>query len=116
MTGALHNFTTVDARDLDTPAAYRLLTGVVAPRPVAWITTVDAAGVVNAAPFSSYNYVCHSPPMLAVNIGSRNGKLKDTARNLTEGREFVVNVSTVANLEAMHRSSAEYSEPAASLR
>ncbi len=106
--GLTTGFTTVDARDLDTPAAYRLLTGVVAPRPVAWITTVDAAGVVNAAPFSSYNYVCHSPPMLAVNIGSRNGKLKDTARNLTEGREFVVNVSTVANLEAMHRSSAEY--------
>ena len=93
---------------MDTETAYRLLCGVVVPRPVAWITTVDADGVVNAAPFSSYNYVAHSPPMVAVNIGERRGALKDTARNITRSREFVVNVATEANMEQMHQCSAEF--------
>ena len=99
---------TLDASLLDTEAAYGLLIGCVVPRPIAWITTVNAAGKVNAAPFSSFNYVAHSPPMLAVNIGSRGGELKDTARNIVDTREFVVNAATEALLDVMHRSSAEY--------
>ena len=99
---------TLDASLLDTEAAYGLLIGCVVPRPIAWITTVNAAGKVNAAPFSSFNYVAHSPPMLAVNIGSRGGELKDTARNIVDTREFVVNAATEALLDLMHRSSAEY--------
>jgi flavin reductase (DIM6/NTAB) family NADH-FMN oxidoreductase RutF len=101
-------YVTLDASLLDTEAAYSLLIGCVVPRPIAWITTVNAAGKVNAAPFSSFNYVAHSPPMLAVNIGSRAGELKDTARNIVDTREFVVNVATEATLEVMHKSSAEY--------
>lgn len=101
-------FTTLNAQGMDTETAYRLLCGVVVPRPVAWITSVDADGLVNAAPFSSYNYVAHSPPMLAVNIGERRGALKDTARNITRSREFVVNVATEANMELMHQCSAEF--------
>jgi flavin reductase (DIM6/NTAB) family NADH-FMN oxidoreductase RutF len=102
-------FTTIAASEMDTATAYRLLCGIVVPRPIAWITSISESGVVNAAPFSSYNYVAHSPPMLAVNIGSRNGSLKDTARNIERGREFVVNVATVANMEIMHQTSAEFS-------
>ncbi|MCB1999178.1 MAG: flavin reductase family protein [Rhodoferax sp.] len=101
-------FTTITADGMDTATAYRLLCGVVVPRPVAWITTMGADGVVNAAPFSSYNYVAHSPPMLAVNIGSRNGTLKDTARNIVHSGEFVVNVATESNMELMHQTSAEF--------
>ena len=101
-------FTTITAHGMDTATAYRLLCGVVVPRPVAWITTMGADGVVNAAPFSSYNYVAHSPPMLAVNIGSRNGTLKDTARNIVYSGEFVVNVATESNMELMHQTSAEF--------
>lgn len=103
-----HEFTTLAASAMDTQTAYRLLCGIVVPRPIAWITSVDANGVVNAAPFSSYNYVAHSPPMLAVNIGSRGGALKDTARNIERSREFVVNVATIHNMELMHQSSAEF--------
>ncbi|MES2412233.1 MAG: flavin reductase family protein [Pseudomonadota bacterium] len=105
-------FTTIAASTMDTATAYRLLCGIVVPRPIAWITSISEAGVVNAAPFSSYNYVAHSPPMLAVNIGSRNGGLKDTARNIEQGREFVVNVATVANMETMHQTSAEFAPDA----
>lgn len=106
------SFTTLDARGMDTAVAYRLLCGVVVPRPVAWITSIDDNGVVNAAPFSSYNYVAHSPPMLAVNIGSRRGGLKDTARNIERSGEFVVNVATEATMELMHQCSAEFAPDA----
>jgi flavin reductase (DIM6/NTAB) family NADH-FMN oxidoreductase RutF len=110
-------FTTLDATTMDTATAYRLLVGAVVPRPVAWITTRSRDGVVNAAPFSSYNYVAHSPPMVAVNIGSRDGELKDTARNIVETGEFVVNVATLDAMDLMHGCSADYpaetSEPQA---
>lgn len=103
-----HRYVTVQAGALDTAAAYRLVCGVVVPRPVAWITTVDAGGRVNAAPFSSYNYVAHSPPMVAVNIGTRLGALKDTARNIRATGWFCVNVATEAVMETMHLSGADY--------
>ncbi|GAA4343746.1 flavin reductase family protein [Pigmentiphaga soli] len=102
------SYTTLEAADLDTATAYRLLVGAVVPRPIAWITTRSAAGVVNAAPFSSYNFVAHSPPMLAVNIARREGELKDTARNIVETGEFVVNVATFDLMETMHGCSAEF--------
>ncbi len=103
-----HNFTTLQTAGMDTETAYRLLIGAVVPRPIAWITTKSRAGVVNAAPFSSYNYVAHSPPMVAVNIGTRDGELKDTARNIVETGEFVINVATLETMEAMHGTSADY--------
>lgn len=104
------DFTCVEHDALDTETAYRLLVGCVVPRPIAWITTVDAAGRVNVAPFSSYNYVATSPPMLAVNIALRagDGAIKDTARNILASREFVVNVATEATMEEMHQSAWEY--------
>ncbi|MDX3907009.1 MAG: flavin reductase family protein [Pigmentiphaga sp.] len=113
----MKEFIRVDGEGLDPADAYRLVVGCVVPRPVAWITTRDAGGRVNAAPFSSYNYVATRPPMLAVNISTLDGELKDTARNIVETREFVVNVATEADLEIMHASAAEYppeiSEPEA---
>jgi flavin reductase (DIM6/NTAB) family NADH-FMN oxidoreductase RutF len=104
----MSEFIYVDSEGLDTADAYRLVIGCVAPRPIAWITTVDAAGRVNAAPFSSYNYVATSPPMLAVNIATREGAAKDTARNIRETGEFVVNVATESTLELMHASGENY--------
>ena len=104
------HFTCVDGDSLDTATAYRLVVGCVAPRPVAWITSVDEEGRVNAAPFSSYNYVATSPPMLAINIATRpgSGNTKDTAHNIMRSREFVVNVATEANMELMHLTAQEF--------
>ncbi|MBO9513142.1 MAG: flavin reductase family protein [Variovorax sp.] len=104
----MDDFIFVDGAGLDTAEAYRLVIGCVVPRPVAWITTVDAAGRVNAAPFSSYNYVATSPPMLAVNVALREGETKDTARNIQANGEFVVNVATEANFEVMHACGENY--------
>lgn len=104
------NFSCVDGDHLDTETAYKLLVGCVVPRPIAWISSVNEAGCVNVAPFSSYNYVATSPPMLAVNIALRagDGAIKDTARNIEASGEFVVNVSTEENLEMVHRSAQEF--------
>ena len=103
-----HRYTTVPTEGMDTATAYRLICGAVVPRPVAWITTVSKDGRVNAAPFSSYNYVAHSPPMVAANIGTRLGELKDTARNIRETGWFCVNVATEDVMETMHLCGADY--------
>lgn len=103
-------FACVDGERLDTETAYKLLVGCVVPRPIAWVTSVSETGCVNVAPFSSYNYVATSPPMLAINIALRSGDgaTKDTARNIAASGEFVVNVATEINLEMVHRSGQEY--------
>jgi flavin reductase (DIM6/NTAB) family NADH-FMN oxidoreductase RutF len=107
-TGSRDNFVLVDGEGLDTATGYRLLVGCVTPRPIAWITSIGADGRVNAAPFSSYNYVATTPPMLAINIALREGEIKDTARNIRETGEFVVNVATEATMEVMHRCGINY--------
>lgn len=100
----------LSCEDMSASDAYKLLTGTVVPRPIAWISTQSADKIVNVAPFSSFNYVAHSPPMLAVNITlTDSGGIKDTARNIRDTGEFVVNIATRATLDVMHASSAEYS-------
>jgi flavin reductase (DIM6/NTAB) family NADH-FMN oxidoreductase RutF len=83
---------------------YNLLNGLVAPRPIAWITSMNLAGQLNAAPFSAYNYVGTDPPIVAVGVGNRPGPGivgKDTAQNIRNTREFVINVVNEAVAEAM---------------
>lgn len=95
----------IDASSLDASAAYRLLTGVVVPRPVAWITTRSAEGVANLAPFSAFTLVANDPPMVGVNIGLRAGKLKDTAANIEATGEYVIHIPSWGMHEQVHESS-----------
>ncbi len=74
---------------------YNLLIGLVAPRPIALITSLNLEGKLNAAPFSAFNYMGTDPAVLAVGVGNRPGPAiigKDTAQNIRNRREFVVNV------------------------
>jgi flavin reductase (DIM6/NTAB) family NADH-FMN oxidoreductase RutF len=76
---------------------YNLLIGLVAPRPIALVTSMNEGGGLNAAPFSAYNYVCTDPPIVALGVTDRPGGdyvPKDTARNIRRTGEFVVNVVT----------------------
>jgi flavin reductase (DIM6/NTAB) family NADH-FMN oxidoreductase RutF len=85
--------------------AYNLLIGLVAPRPIAWITSLDHEGRLNAAPFSAYNYVATDPPIVAIGAGNRPGRDilgKDTAQNIRNTREFVINVVNEDLAEAMN--------------
>jgi len=94
--------------DLETISAsqtYKLLVGLVAPRPIALITSIDEEGRVNAAPFSSYNYLCTDPPIVGIGVTNRPGEghvPKDTARNIRRTGEFVVNVVTEDIAEKMN--------------
>ena len=84
---------------------YKLLVGLVAPRPIALITSMDANGQLNAAPFSAYNYLCTDPPIVGIGVTNRPTDVfvpKDTARNIRRTGEFVVNVVTEDIAEKMN--------------
>jgi flavin reductase (DIM6/NTAB) family NADH-FMN oxidoreductase RutF len=95
---------------------YAIILNSVAPRPIAWVSTISAAGRHNLAPFSFFNAVCIDPPLLAFAPGFRpsietnasRGEAKDTLRNIRETNEFVVNVVTYDLAEAMNMTSGEY--------
>jgi flavin reductase (DIM6/NTAB) family NADH-FMN oxidoreductase RutF len=82
----------LDPRELAPAALYRLMTGVVVPRPIAFVSTVGAGGRFNVAPFSYFNAITNRPPLIGFSVGPRDGAPKDTLRNLRESRDFVVNV------------------------
>ncbi len=98
----------IPADRLSAAESYRLLVGVVVPRPIAWVTTRQEDGRINLAPFSCYTFVSSDPPMVAVSIGRRQGIAKDTARNAQRTGEFVVNIVAEDQVEPMHLSSAEH--------
>ncbi|MFT5465423.1 MAG: flavin reductase (DIM6/NTAB) family NADH-FMN oxidoreductase RutF [Verrucomicrobiales bacterium] len=88
--------------------AYILLAGLVTPRPIAWVTTQDEDGRVNAAPFSFFNVFGSKPPIIAFAPGDKEpGIPKDTARNIRKTGEFVVNLVDEANAKAMNLTATE---------
>ena len=87
---------------------YRLSIGTVVPRPIAWITTCEADGQVNLAPFSFFTGVCASPLTIVVSIAERD-PIKDTLRNIQRSGEAVVHLVPPGALAAMSASSAEFS-------
>jgi flavin reductase (DIM6/NTAB) family NADH-FMN oxidoreductase RutF len=84
-------------------ARYRLLASTVMPRPIAWVVTADADGVVNAAPYSFFNVFGGDRPVVALGILARPGRPKDTAANIRATGEFVVNLVPFALAEAMNQ-------------
>lgn len=90
-----------DASDVD---AYRLLTSIVVPRPIAWISTLSANGVGNLAPHSFFGVASANPPMVTfTSVGA-----KDTVRNVRETGEFVISSSTEQMMEAVNSTSAPF--------
>lgn len=89
--------------------SYRLLTSLVIPRPIAWVTSLSPAGSLNLAPFSFFNAVSGSPPYVVVSVGLRDdGTPKDTARNIDSNGQFVVNLVTENLLRAMNVSAVDF--------
>jgi flavin reductase (DIM6/NTAB) family NADH-FMN oxidoreductase RutF len=82
-----------DFATLSDQECYKLLTSTVVPRPIAWVVTQSSAGVVNAAPYSFFNAVGGDPPLVSISIGGvGDGRRKDTAVNIRESGQFVVNL------------------------
>ena len=85
---------------------YKILTATIVPRPIAWITTRSKNGVRNAAPFSFFNAMSKTPPILAIGIqANSDGSMKDSARNILETGEFVVNLVPRAAAQSMNLTS-----------
>jgi flavin reductase (DIM6/NTAB) family NADH-FMN oxidoreductase RutF len=104
-----------DPHVIDSTAMYKLLIGSVVPRPIAWVSSVDADGVRNLAPFSYFMAITHDPPTVAFSSGPRGADVgggvrgkKDTLHNVEVTREFVVNVVDDALAEAMNVTSGDY--------
>jgi flavin reductase (DIM6/NTAB) family NADH-FMN oxidoreductase RutF len=98
----------IDPAYLDPETAYRLLTGVVVPRPIAWVTSLSGDGVLNLAPFSAFTFVSPKPPMLAISIGRKGKTYKDTAQNILNNEEYVVHIADSTLMNAVHESSTEH--------
>lgn len=99
----------IDLPQLSADRRYKLLTALVIPRPIAWITSRSASGLVNLAPYSFFNVLGNRPPVVAFGPGDRApGVPKDTPRNIEETREFVVNLVHPECAEVMHKSAAAF--------
>jgi len=92
------DFSALSARD-----RYKLLIGTVIPRPIAFVTTVDEAGRVNAAPFSFFNCLSADPPIVAIGVENHaDMRFKDTGHNIRMTEQFTVNIVDDATLDAMN--------------
>jgi len=91
-----------DPDKLDSQERYKLICATIVPRPIAWVVSRSATGKLNAAPFSFFNVMSNSPPVVALGIGPRNGEMKDTAKNIRETGEFVVNLVNFPMVGAMN--------------
>lgn len=97
--------------ELEPESRYKLLIGLVYPRPIALVSTVNANGVLNAAPFSFFNVVADDPPLVMLSFNRRSdGTMKDTVKNIRRTGEFVVNLVDERIANAMLLSGQELPE------
>ena len=86
-------FAHFDLATMAKPDSYKLLASVILPRPIAWVVSRDAAGILNAAPFSFFNILSSDPPLVAISFSvASDRKDKDSLANIRARREFVVNM------------------------
>jgi flavin reductase (DIM6/NTAB) family NADH-FMN oxidoreductase RutF len=89
---------------------YKILSGSILPRPIALVSTLQENGKVNLAPFSYFNIVSSSPPLLSVSVRYDTSKQKDTSRNIFREKEFVVHIISEEFLEKANKTSISLSE------
>lgn len=99
----------INPSDLPHQSVYKLMTGSIVPRPIGWISSIDAEGRPNLAPFSFFNVVCPKPPTLLFcpSVRGTDGGSKDTLHNVRATGEFVVNIVSEPLAEAMNQTAAE---------
>ena len=98
----------IDLSELTNRQRYQLLTSLVVPRPIAWVSTRSEDGDANIAPFSYFAALSATPFLVGISVGARGGAPKDTLRNIRETGAFCVNVATEGQLAAMNDTAGEY--------
>ena len=98
----------IDPADMGAERIYRLMTGIVVPRPIAWVSSLASKGTLNLAPFSAFTFVSQKPPMLAMSVGRKGDNYKDTAHNILDTEEYVIHIADTPLMNAVHESSAEH--------
>lgn len=99
----------LDFSQVDPRQAYSWLASAVIPRPVAWVSTVSAAGVSNLAPFSFFQMITGRPPTVMISpLVQRDGSMKDTVRNVQETGQLVINLVDYDMADAMNETSFSY--------
>ncbi len=104
----MSDYDVFDPAALDGRTRYQLLTSIVVPRPIGWISTYGEDGTANVAPFSYYSALSASPLLVGVSIGHRRDGPKDTLANIRTGGVFCTNFVSQDQLEAMNQSSGDY--------
>ena len=100
---------TIDPANVPAPDFYKLLTATIGPRPIAFASTVDAAGRVNLSPFSFFNVFGSNPPTLILSTAvTRQGTQKHTLQNAREVAEITISVVSYSMVEQMSLASAEF--------
>lgn len=98
-----------DFKEIPGKECYKLLVSTVTPRPIAWVVSQDANGVLNAGAFSFFNAFSGDPPVVAIGVASHKpGRPKDTRVNIRETGQFVVNLVSEANAEQMNITAIEF--------
>lgn len=94
----------IDPTTLAAREVYHLMTSLVVPRPIAWVSSLSPSGVANVAPYSYFNMVSHDPPI----VHFTSAGPKDTLHNVREGGEFVVNIVSEHVHSAMNLTAADF--------
>lgn len=98
--------------DMENPSGfdpYSVLTRLIVPRPIAWVSSVSKEGVFNLAPFSFFNLICDEPPIVILSISRKDdGCRKDTAENILHTGDFVINLVSVEHVQKVMLTSEEF--------
>jgi flavin reductase (DIM6/NTAB) family NADH-FMN oxidoreductase RutF len=98
-----------DFKNIPGKECYKLLVSTVTPRPIAWVVSQDAKGVLNAGAFSFFNAFSGEPPVVGIGIGSyKPGRPKDTRANILETGQFIVNLVSEENAGQMNITAIEF--------
>jgi flavin reductase (DIM6/NTAB) family NADH-FMN oxidoreductase RutF len=98
-----------DFKEIPGKECYKLLVSTVTPRPIAWVVSQDAKGLLNAGAFSFFNAFSGDPPVVAIGMGNHKpGRPKDSLVNIRETSQFVVNLVSEENAEQMNITAIEF--------